>query len=134
MNCILKLEFNTIEEMTDIVGQSANGYEGYIKHRIGFNFPSEFAIGKLNQKTGLRDHHTYVIAYIKGDVKTAAHEMYHAKFYIDESHRKKWTKIWFSLNSNLRMKIEKKLTYMGYPESVWIDEYQAYKQDCSGTF
>tara|TARA_Y100000389_G_scaffold204259_1_gene255911 strand:+ start:4633 stop:5043 length:411 start_codon:yes stop_codon:yes gene_type:complete len=125
----LVLEFDNLVEMRKLLEESANNYEGYIDGRIGYNFPSEYLI---RENVGLKKSHKYVISYLKGDVKTKCHELCHARFYCDERYRKLWTKKWDSLNMNVRRKISRKFALMGYPEKVWVDEYQAYKQDRSG--
>jgi len=131
-NEILILEFNSIIQMNQIMEKSANNYEGFIKNRIGFNFPSDFVIGTIPYFD--KNRHKYVIGYIKGDWKVRKHEMCHAKFYISKKYRKFWIKKWNLLNSNIRQKIIKKLKYMGYSDNVIIDEFQAYMQDNSKIF
>jgi esterase/lipase superfamily enzyme len=128
-NYCLVLEFENAEQMRIIMENSANNYEGYIPNRIGYNIPRNYLKGEIE---GLKNYHKYVISYIRGDYKTRCHELCHAKFYCDDKYRKKWMKKWNSLNTNDRRKIEKKLKFMGYPENVCVDEYQAYSQDKSG--
>lgn len=130
-NDILCLEFDSICEMRNLLESSATKYEGFIENRVGYNFPSSYIHTTL---PGLKQSHKYVIGYLKGDKKTAIHEMCHAMFYCDNSYRKKWTKKWNSLNFIDKRKISKKLTAMGYSNNVLIDEYQAYSQDFSNLF
>ena len=124
---ILCLEFDNLTKMRNALEASAIKYEGVLNNRVGYNFPVSYLIDKSIPE--LKPHHEYVIAYVKGDHKTSFHEMCHARFYCDESYRKTWTKKWNMLNPRVRQKIIKKLSYIGYPESVWIDEYQAYFQE-----
>ena len=126
---ILRLEFDDLATMQSALEESAVRYEGALKNRVGYNFPASYVVEKSIPE--LKPHHEYVIGYLKGDRKTAIHEMCHARFYCDPSYRKKWTKHWNSLNPRVRHKITKQLAYIGYPESVWIDEYQAYFQERS---
>lgn len=131
MNAILEIEFDDVTSMRELLEDSASNYEGYIKQRVGYNFPTSFIIGYI---PGVNKHHKYVVGYLKGDYKTKNHEMCHALFHCDPNYNKKWVKAWNSLNKNMRRKIEKKLQYMGYPEHLWVDEWQAYSQDRSGLF
>jgi hypothetical protein len=45
---------------------------------------------------------------------------------MDKAYRDKILKDWFSLSDKERLKINKKLSQLGYPESVHCDEWQAY--------
>jgi len=131
-NEILILEFNSISDMNQIMEKSATHYEGFIKNRIGYNFPSKFIIGNIPHYN--KNLHQYIIGYVRGNNKVKTHELCHAKFYTSEKYRKYWTKKWNILNINIRQKITKKLKYMGYNDQVIIDEFQAYSQDGSKIF
>ena len=128
----LILEFDSISNMSKIMEKSATHYEGFIKNRIGFNFPAKFIIGNIPYYN--KNLHKYVIGFLKGDTQTKRHEICHAKFYISEKYRKFWIKKWNVLNSNIRHKITIKLNYMGYNDEVIVDEFQAYSQDGSKMF
>ena len=127
---VLSLQFKNIRQMVEKLEPSADSYEGYIKNRVGFNFPAEFSINIPE----LKPHHKYVIGFIQNDKQTATHEMCHALYHCDEKYKKTWKKKWNNLNDNVRRKVEKKLAQMNYPNEVWIDEWQAYSQDGSKTF
>lgn len=131
-NQILILEFDSIEDMRKIMEKSATNYEGFIKNRIGYNFPSKFIVQNIPDFN--KDLHKYVIAYIRGDLQVKKHELCHALFYLSEKYKKVWIKKWNLLNPNIKQKIEKKLKYMGYSDSFIIDEFQAYTQDGSRMF
>jgi hypothetical protein len=68
----------------------------------------------------------YIIAYLDGDVITKRHELQHARFYIDHCFKKKVEDAWFKMDARKRQHIEGFLTRLGYPDHVWIDEFQAY--------
>jgi hypothetical protein len=68
----------------------------------------------------------YIIAYLDGDVITKRHELQHARFYIDHCFKKKVEDAWFKMDARKRQHIEGFLSRLGYPEHVWIDEFQAY--------
>jgi hypothetical protein len=104
----------------------ADQYEGEIDDRIGFNFPMYIVKQVYPHHPYLKYPADYVICYQKGENKTRDHELLHARFYLDKTYQRSIQKAWDKLNPIKRKKIEKRLTHMGYPESVWLDEFQAY--------
>lgn len=108
--------------------------------RIGHNFPMskliEYSRCKGQRSTtdiisclvmsGASVETKYIIAYLDGDVLTKRHELQHAKFYKDHAFRANVKNIWSMMDGRKRQHIEGFLKRMGYPEDVWIDEFQAY--------
>jgi len=69
----------------------SNKYEGIIKNRIGHNFPSEF-IPQNHFLFKYKSECKYVIGiYNKKDL---AHELAHAKFYLDSNYKNKIIEEW----------------------------------------
>lgn len=107
--------------------------------RIGHNFSMSLLkeYSKLRSKTerelvsfmaknSMMKDVKYIIAYLDGDVITKRHELQHARFYIDHCFKKKVEDAWFKMDARKRLHIEGFLTRLGYPDHVWIDEFQAY--------
>lgn len=105
----------------------ADAYEGHIKRRIGFNFPMSFVRTHFPRHPLLK-HTTaeYVIVYKKKDKQTKLHELQHAKYYMDPSFKREVDHLWNELDPKSKKRIVELLTRMGYPEQVWVDEFQAY--------
>ncbi len=99
-------------------------YEGYISHRVGANLPMSVLRAKFRTHRFCKYDADYIIVY--KDIQTLFHELLHAKFYLDSDYRKKIQKRWESLSEKEKARIQKKLFQYGYPESVHIDEWQAY--------
>lgn len=136
--CILHLIFANISQMSLHLENISNFVEkGTIKTRQGHNFPIVKGLEFFNQKK-VSDSEKYIqgilsktkmkycIAYIKGDIQTKKHEISHAKFYLDEKYRIKVMNIWESLNNKQKNNVCNMLQKMGYDDSVFIDEFQAY--------
>jgi len=68
----------------------------------------------------------YVVAYLTGDVLTKNHELQHAKYYLDSGYREKIVALWNGLEHKKKAYIECFLKRLGYPQHVWLDEFQAY--------
>ena len=108
---IIEMVFINKQEMNMKMEKGACKYEGYVTGRIGYNYPTEKG---------------YVIAYIKGDTLTKLHELKHAKYYYDASYRDQVNKLWSSFSDKEQTIITKFLNRCGYPQKVYLDEFQAY--------
>ena len=125
---VLHLTYKTsIDEIPDNILRIADAYEGHIKGRVGCNFPMSFVRSNYPSHHLLR-HSTveYIIIYKKKDRHTKLHELQHAKYHMDPTFRQKVDHLWNGLDSASKKRIVELLTRMGYPEHVWMDEFQAY--------
>lgn len=110
-----------------LIQEIASSYEGEIVNRIGFNFPfNTIDLKKYKLFLPYVSQVDYVIVYKKGDVQTKKHELLHAKYAMDESYRKKIKQLWDTFTLSFQENILKMLKKMKYPESVFLDEFQAY--------
>lgn len=117
----------------DVLRVSAR-YEGENEF-VGFNIPSCYIRKEDETLYPYRKkypHLKYIIAYMKGDKETIAHEKRHAKYYIDRGYRKKVKRSWNKLRRSdpkKHMFILNELKQKGYEKKVFIDEFQAYYPD-----
>ncbi len=116
-----------IEELADL-------YEGKIENRIGINFPMSIVskykgnITDIKKQTKDKDI-KYIVVYKKGDKLTKDHELMHAKYHMDESHKEKVREIWDNMEESSRKRVISMLKKMGYPDNnmdILVDEFQAY--------
>lgn len=78
----------------------------------------------LQMLKNTNDASCYVIGVVKGDDSTLAHELAHARFYLDTSYRDKITSI---LNASTQLEpLKTHLLAESYHPKVLIDEIQAY--------
>lgn len=131
-NNILTLNFDgNISLMNNLLDPISNIYEGKLDRRIGHNFPSEFIPEKhILSKFKFKCKYVIGIAYLKD----LAHELAHAKFYLDINYKNNIIKEWYDLDSNIRDHIYNFLKKLGYSDQVIIDEYQAYRYTESKNF
>ncbi len=119
------------KSIPDCVEKIADIYEGKVKNRIGINFPIS-VLNKWKGKCFLNDYIDkckYVVVYKKGDKLTKAHELLHAKYYMDEKYKDDIKRKWQDMDKNSKDRVIKMLKKMGYPgdnEEIIIDEFQAY--------
>ncbi len=112
------------QKMNELLDPISNSYEGLIINRTGHNFPSEYIPVK---------HQLYKykckIKYVVGVYRTTdlAHELLHAKFYLEPEYKNKIIGEWNELESEKRLSITNFLKKLGYSDKVIIDEYQAYR-------
>jgi len=120
---LLRIIYEKWADIPSYIIESANCYEGLIPHRIGLNFPACF----LPQS--VQDCHPgiqYVIVYPRRDPShVRQHEENHARYFFDEMYRKKVHREWSRLPTHIQRKWKKYYQSLGYPEHVWIDEWQA---------
>lgn len=103
----------------------SNQYEGPLKSaREGHNFPATM-IPPTHPLAAYRDKCRYVIGIY--NTRSLAHELMHAKFYLEPDYRKKVGEEWYSLSLKTQTHITEFLKKLGYPEKVHLDEFQAYR-------
>lgn len=118
---ILILKFKSKQDMNSYLNEFSLKYEGLINLEA-HNFPASV----LPKQHILQ---TYNPKYVIGVYKSQdiPHELQHAKFYLDSDFRNKVMQEWNELPDKTKSYIKNFLIKLGYPEDVWIDEYQAYK-------
>ncbi len=124
-NKILIVRFKSKDFMNKILDPLSNQYEGPLKNRQGHNFPSNFIPNESHILSPYKTNSEYVIGMY--NASGMAHELLHAKFYMDLSYRKKINEEWVELSDKHRAHITQFLKSMGYSDEVLIDEYQAYR-------
>jgi hypothetical protein len=124
-NKILIVKFKSKEFMNSILDSLSNNYEGILKNRQGHNFPAKFIPDKSHMLSEYKSSCEYVIGMY--NPSGMAHELLHAKYYIDQSYRNKIIQEWNGLTKFQQTHITQFLKSIGYSEQVIIDEYQAYR-------
>lgn len=124
-NNILIVKFKSKAYMNEILDPVSNNYEGVILNRLGHNFPSSVIPNKFHMLSKYKTNCQYVIGVY--NVSGMAHELLHAKFYMDYNYKKQICDEWNELTDAKRDHIVQFLKSMGYSDKVIIDEYQAYK-------
>ena len=121
---ILILRFVSRDYMNEFLDPISNEYEGILVNRIGHNFPSNY----IPEDSWLNKYKK-ICKYVIGvyNANGVAHELLHAKYYIDENYRKKIENEWKSLTEKQRSHITHFLKSIGYSDKVIVDEYQAYR-------
>ena len=124
-NQILIVRFKSKDYMNQILDPLSNKYEGPLVNRQGHNFPSAF----IPDKSHLLSPHKSQCVYVIGMFNSSglAHELLHAKYYVDSKYRESINKEWAELSDKHRTHITQFLKSMGYSDDVIIDEYQAYR-------
>jgi hypothetical protein len=131
-NDILVINFKgDRKKMNELLDPLSNKYEGHILNRTGHNFPSEY-ITKNHKLFQYRSKCKYVIGIYR--IADLAHEILHAKFYLDINYKNKIELEWKELNIDKREYITCFLKKLGYSDRVIIDEYQAYRYSESNNF
>lgn len=135
---ILSLEFSSLADMEVILKPVSDFYEGPIVNRQGHNFPRETLMSYMKQtaaqpcQSSLFKHmeqnkqFRYLIAFLKGDVKTKLHELRHAMYHVDAQYREYVASLWDSMTSKEQHNVVAFLTKLGYDAKVHLDEFQAY--------
>lgn len=125
-NEVLILRFKSKHYMNEILDSISNKYEGILINREGHNFPSTF----IPDDSTLLKQYKKSCKYVIGVYNPIgiAHEMLHAKYYIDSEYREKINNEWNNeLTNEQRNYITRFIKSMGYSDKVIIDEYQAYR-------
>ena len=120
---ILNFKGNKVK-MNELLDPISNAYEGPLANREGHNFPVE-AIPVKHPLAKYRSQCAYVIGIYS--TRSLAHELLHAKYYLDSSYRAKITVEWAALPETAQRHIFQFLRRLGYSEGVLLDEYQAYR-------
>ncbi len=119
-------------KMNSYLDPISNLYESQLSMaREGHNFPSCY-IPATHPLFKYKHTCRYVIGVY--NTRSLAHERMHAKFYLDASYRQKVEEEWWSLPRKTQDHITKFLNRLGYPESVHLDEFQAYRATESENF
>lgn len=111
-------------ERLDVMGKRYVGHNmsvedmGRVYHALPDLSREEKMIYKRAQK------YRYLIAYVNDE--DLAHEMQHAKYYLNLDYRKRVERVWLRMDGGLRGGIERFLSGLGYNETVYMDEFQAY--------
>jgi len=112
-------------KMNAILDPISNLYEGQLNSaREGHNFPAAF-IPPTHPLAAYRTKCRYVIGIYS--TRSLAHELMHAKFYLEPDYREKVRREWCSFSLNTQMYLTEFLKKLGYPENVHLDEFQAYR-------
>jgi hypothetical protein len=119
-------------KMNELLDPISNKYEGPLVNREGHNFPVEAIPVKHPQLAKYRDQCAYVIGIY--NTRSLAHELLHAKYYLDSSYRTKITAEWTALPETTQRHIFQFLRRLGYSEDVLLDEYQAYRYTEASNF
>ncbi len=124
-NNILIINFKgNRHKMNEILDPVSNSYEGLIINRTGHNFPSNY-IPDVHILFKYKTQCKYVVGIYR--TTDLAHELLHAKFYLEPAYRTKIINEWDNLESDKRTSIINFLKKLGYTDKVLIDEYQAYR-------
>lgn len=123
-----KQEMNTaLKDISYSIERNKQTYEGHNFPYSSFLHIFEFPKNKKRTKEHKEEKDVeYVIGYVEGDEVSRMHELYHAKYYMDKSHREKVKKLWDSLSKKKQDEITRGLNNMGYPQHLHLDEFQAY--------
>ncbi len=131
-NDILILNFRgDRNKMNELLDPLSNDYEGVIVNRTGHNFPSTYL-----KKTHILFSYKNKCRYVIGVYRTndLAHELLHAKFYLEPHYKNQIETEWNELDEFKRNHIITFLKKLGYSDKVLIDEYQAYRYSESSNF
>lgn len=131
-NQVLILHFEgKRDKMNEMLDSISNIYEGILVNREGHNFPSSY-IPKNHTLYKYKKDCVYVIGVYNG--KSIAHELLHARFYMDIFYKNRIIQEWNELTDVKRNYLIIFLKRLGYSDSVLIDEYQAYRYSEASNF
>lgn len=112
-------------KMNSFLDPISNLYEGPLNSaREGHNFPA--AIIPFTHPLSVHKSKCHYVIGIY-NTRSLAHELRHAKFYLEPDYRKRVEEEWCSLSLKTQTQITEFLKKLGYPEKVHLDEFQAYK-------
>lgn len=101
-------------------------YEGKVPNRIGVNLPMYVLRQTIPDHPFCEYLADYIIIYPDWDKTVRDHEALHAKYFLDKEYRKSVQRHWKKCSARYQAKVFQKMKSMGYPEEVWLDEWQAY--------
>lgn len=140
---VVLMEFKNMACMTEALEEISTFVEGKTAlPRTGHNFSMQHykdyckcTRGKFSRSTQIgrllhlycEQGAVYVVGCVNGDKQTKAHELRHARFFVDQVYRAEVTDMWqHHLSEKERNTITTFLKRLGYPEQVLVDEFQAY--------
>jgi hypothetical protein len=125
-NEILIVNFKGKKDMMNtVLDPISNAYEGPINSaREGHNFPAS-SIPPSHPLAVYKARCRYVIGIYS--TRSLAHELMHAKFYLEPAYREKVREEWCSFSLKTQNQITEFLKRLEYPEAVHLDEFQAYR-------
>jgi hypothetical protein len=123
------LFFRSREMMNAMLNPISDRYEGFLARREGHNFPANVIPRDHLLHKILSKKKSISCLYVVGVYRRAdlAHELLHARFYLDAEYRERIHQEWEEMEAEKRAWIERFLERLGYDCRVWIDEYQAYR-------
>lgn len=101
-------------------------YEGKVEGRIGVNLPMYILRQYQPEHKFSKYDAEYIICYPEWDKSVLEHEELHARYFLDKEYRKSVRRAWKECSPEYQRKVFQKMMSMGYPEEVWLDEWQAY--------
>jgi hypothetical protein len=123
---VLILMFSNKTYMNDYLSDVSDTYEGHLGQiREGHNVPASVIPKTHTLYTLLKPDCVYVIGCYNSN--SLQHELLHAQFYADSTYRDRIQNEWDALPSATQIHIIHFLKRLGYPDSVILDEYQAYR-------
>jgi hypothetical protein len=124
-NKVLLVEFDE-KEIPAELDNLGTLYEGKVPGRIGVNLPMYVLRQKQPAHPFCRYEAEYIICYPSWEKSVLEHEVLHARYFLDKEYRKKVLRMWKKQSVKYQNKVFQKMRSMGYPEEVWLDEWQAY--------
>lgn len=143
-HCIIHVIFSDKKMMNSTLGKLSYLRECNHKNEninySGHNFPTEYFLeyskkhALTEEETLLFKHletipylkNTYMIGYVKGDMVTLNHELYHCKYYFYSDYRRYVKDLWEKIPTKKKDNITDRLNKMGYKQKFHMDEFQAY--------
>lgn len=123
---IIILRYQSKHSMNQDLDSISNEIDGHITGRLGHNIPIESIPSNHRLHQWTIESTRYIVAYCAGDRTTLQHELLHARYHLDTSYRDHILQLWSDIPTKKKSYIIQLLQHMGYKESVWIDEWQAY--------
>ena len=105
----------------------AYNFSGEVTSKVAYPNEHELVVSKLVSKFGKLQ--TYVVGYLEGKDHDLQHENAHAMFGLCSKRREWALKMWESLDASTLAKVKVQMKLLRYPESVHLDEFQAYIDD-----
>lgn len=126
LKTVLILYFSKKTNMNEMLSPISNRYEGPLtQEREGHNFPSSYVPNNHPINKLIKPDCVYVIGCY--NLSSLRHELLHARYFADSDYKKQINTEWDALDTKIKMHITQFLKRLGYPDSVLLDEYQAYR-------